>query len=172
MVAFMLCVNAVAQSGHLKFMGISLDGKIDNFQSKLLAKGEIYELDPEVRNYVKRTFHGTFSGYRSYFTVYYNPRNEIVYRAKASINKTDENTFHDLESKLDAKYGKDCKKTVIEKDDSLKEHKKCTYQLDNGTISLYYGYERYFRITSFYINIDYIDAANDAVNKHDEMEDL
>ena len=75
-----------AQTEHLKFMGIPLDGSITAFQNKLQAKGIKY--DAEGSRLLKvgcRCFKGTFSGEEADFYVYYNERTKIVYRAKAVI---------------------------------------------------------------------------------------
>jgi len=85
---FMLSVCANAQ--HMKFLGIPLDGTINSFHEKLVAKG--YKPDTQYNAQCApggRLFLGTFFGKEAAIHTYYNPKTKIIYRAKACIEDND-----------------------------------------------------------------------------------
>ena len=73
-VFFLVVATAYAQKEpHLKFMGIPLDGTINQFQSKLTAKG--IRVDVALNKNIgvgARAFKGTFSGKDAQVFVYYD----------------------------------------------------------------------------------------------------
>ena len=72
---FICCISAFvmyAQTEHMKFMGIPLNGTISSFQSKLLSKGIKY--DEVLSRHLGvgcRCFNGNFSGEKANIYVYY-----------------------------------------------------------------------------------------------------
>ena len=103
-----LCMAASAQQ-HLKFMGIPLDGTVDNFALKLKAKGVTYDaakskgLSPGAKFY-----RGTFMGEKACFVVMFNAKSRIVYGvgvemyySSKALAKT---PFMDIADKLHTKY--------------------------------------------------------------------
>ena len=81
-----LCVAASAQQ-HMKFMGIPLDGTVDNFALKLKAKGVTYDvnrsraLDPGGKIY-----NGTFMGEKATFMVFFNAKSRIVFGVSVELS--------------------------------------------------------------------------------------
>ena len=74
--AFCLCMAASAQQ-HMKFMGIPLDGTVDNFTMKLKAKGVTYDAaKSKAAGQGCRVFNGTFMGENATINVAYNPKSK------------------------------------------------------------------------------------------------
>ena len=76
----MLAIASSAQTEHVKFMGIPIDGTINQFQQKLQAKGIKYNqalsrLSPNG----SRVFDGKHEGDNACITVIYNVNTKIVY---------------------------------------------------------------------------------------------
>lgn len=76
-----------AQTGHLKFSGIAIDGTITQFQSKLMSKGYVINKDLNSALPVGcRAFSGTFVGNNVYVIVYYDEDTKVVYRTKVVLS--------------------------------------------------------------------------------------
>ena len=80
-----LCMAVSAQQ-HMKFMGIPLDGTIENFALKLKAKGITYDAaESKSADAGTRIFHGKFMGEKARFIVFYNYKSKIVFSAVAEL---------------------------------------------------------------------------------------
>ena len=108
-VMLVLTLGVMAQTQHMKFMGIPLDGTISAFHQKLVAKGCKHNV--EVSNVVgagSRVFVGTFFGEEASIHVYYNAKTKVVYRAKACIKRSSEDMiiqkYNEVKSALEEKY--------------------------------------------------------------------
>ncbi len=163
---------AQAQTEHMKFMGIPINGTIDQFQAKLQSKGLKY--DPRTSRLMEsRFFTGYFSGEKSDFYVYYNMKNKIVYRAKATIKRSSLNLTKDLledfKIRLMQKYSNsETEESTYEGNPSF----ALFYYNGNGKIigkiDLYIVYS----IGDYFLNIDYYDAANSRANEQRNNDDL
>lgn len=72
---------------HLNFLGISIDGNIDNFQSKLLSQGiKLNNEKSRIAPIGQRHFWGKYHGYNAKFTVFYNRKLYNVYKVKVEIH--------------------------------------------------------------------------------------
>ena len=157
-------------------MGIELIGRISEFQTKIQAKGAT--VSPESKSYPNgiRVYNGTFSGEKATILVWYNERTKQVYRAKAMFDRFGkaiiEQIMYAMESKLDIKYGTDCKESELVKDDYLHEFKQSGYTLENGTIGLFVTSGGFTDQVQFSLHIDYHDKENYAKNTAEEMDDL
>lgn len=82
-VLFVLCLcMAVNAQQHMKFMGIPLDGTVDNFALKLKAKGVTYNAaESKAAEPGSRIFNGMFMGKNAMFCVYYNTKSKMVFGA-------------------------------------------------------------------------------------------
>ena len=109
-ILFVLCFcMAVSAQQHMKFMGIPLDGTIDNFALKLKAKGVTYDAakskDAE-QGY--RVFNGKFMGQRAIISVLYNPKSKIVFSAAVELQYPTVESAHipflNLTESLQQKY--------------------------------------------------------------------
>ena len=103
-----LCMAASAQQ-HMKFMGIPLDGTIDNFALKLQAKGITYDAaESKAAGKGIRKFCGTFMGEKATFTVFYNYKSKIVFSAVAELYyptvESAHTPFVNLNDQLQQKY--------------------------------------------------------------------
>ena len=106
--ALCLCMAASAQQ-HMKFMGIPLDGTIDDFAMKLKAKGVTYDAaESKVAGKGIRKFCGTFMGEMATFTVFYNYKSKIVFSAVAELYyptvESAHTPFVNLNDQLQQKY--------------------------------------------------------------------
>lgn len=83
--ALCLCMAASAQQ-HMKFMGIPLDGTVDNFALKLKAKGVTYDATKsKAAGSGGRVFSGKFMGENATISVLYNPKSKIVFSAAVEM---------------------------------------------------------------------------------------
>lgn len=103
-----LCMAASAQQ-HMKFMGIPLDGTIDNFALKLKAKGVTYDAaKSKAAGQGIRVFNGTFVGENAMIAVYYNSKSKIVYGAAVELQYSTVESAHtpfaNLTEQLQQKY--------------------------------------------------------------------
>ena len=103
-----LCMAANAQQ-HMKFMGIPLDGTIDDFSMKLKAKGVTYDAaESKAAGKGIRKFCGTFMGEKATFTVFYNYKSKIVFSAVAELYyptvESAHTPFVNLNDQLQQKY--------------------------------------------------------------------
>ena len=106
--ALCLCMAASAQQ-HMKFMGIPLDGTIDNFSMKLRSKGVTYDAaESKAAGKGIRKFCGTFMGEKATFTVFYNYKSKIVFSAVAELYyptvESAHTPFVNLNDQLQQKY--------------------------------------------------------------------
>ena len=87
-VLFALCLGMAASARqHLKFMGIPLDGTIDNFTLKLKYKDVTYDAaESKSADAGTRIFHGKFMGEKARFVVFYNYKSKIVFSAAVELN--------------------------------------------------------------------------------------
>ena len=105
---FCLCMAVSAQQ-HLKFMGIPLDGTVDNFALKLKAKGVTYDAaESKLADAGTRIFYGKFMGEKARFIVFYNYKSKIVFSAAVELNyptvESAHTPFVNLNDQLQQKY--------------------------------------------------------------------
>lgn len=166
-----------AQTEHLKFMGIPLNGTITQFQSKLATKGLVP--NNKINQSIPvgcRAFSGTFSGEKANIYVYYNSKTKIVYRAKAVIQYDKDQVEFKLKnfvSLLQEKYtnsvGEDSEQDgypsyslVVLNDDGINPL---------GIVGLYISKSDYLYSERF-LHVDYEDYLNSESNKSSNMDDL
>lgn len=107
-ILFLFC-TMILNAKHLEFMGIPINGTISNFQTKLQAKGcKIHKFNSSVPTGV-RAFTGTFAGEDCQIFVYYNKKNQKVYRVRAVTESTSsiesaKSEYHYFKNLLDRKY--------------------------------------------------------------------
>lgn len=162
---------------HLKFMGIPLDGTINQFQAKLVAKG--VTLDVAANKHVRvgaRAFKGSFSGKNAQIFIYYDESSKVVYRAKVVLESSDiniwENTYNYFVNMLSTKYS----------DAEIKNYKNdgkeaIAFLLPNDGLSVntYLGIIDVFRSTYLYtftVHVDYTDTVNNVKHEKRNLEDL
>lgn len=172
----MVSVFVNAQTGHLSFLGIPLNGTITAFQEKLARKG--VKLDIEASKHLSipcKVFDGFFAGEKSRIYVYYNERTKIVYRGKAVIaNKglnTAEQKYNDFKKMLGKKY-------LLMFPEDVDDHLihdclflKGNFERNDGCIGLYID-ETQGHYDTYDLYIDYKDRINTELNEKENMEDL
>ncbi len=171
-----LAISAQEKESHLAFMGIELNGKISEFQTKLLAKGLTVSPQSKEMPNGMRLYDGIFSGEKAEIAVWYNPRTQKVYRAKAMINRYGKDMIEQLMSKmiskLDVKYGTDVKSVNKVEDDHMHKFEQSKYSFSNGFIGVFVVSKGYSDQSEFTLHVDYTDRENYLENTKDEMDDL
>ena len=166
-------ILGMAQSEHLKFMGIPLDGSITQFHQKLEAKGMTYnEAITKLLNDAV-AFDGIFSGEKCNVFVYYNHKTETVYKAKVSIEMSNlDSSLEVLErfkKMIEDKYGE----KVVES--TYKGNRAYYLEVRDdknyyGDIDLFINYQEDYNRYS--LHLDYRDNENHKLNKQINMDDL
>ena len=157
--AFVMSMAAFAQSEHMKFMGIPLDGTISDFQSKLLAKGATQNSRLNAQYpFGVVAFNGVFKGENANFFIYHGKESDIVYRAKVSITKKYEEKFEEKYEEL-KKYIRATYKG-IEKIDECCGHESYSVMVGNGAIQLTTSEVVENKQRVYVIYIDYVDKNN------------
>lgn len=176
-----LCILSLsAQTRHLRFMGIPLDGTINNFQAKLATKGFTPDVvaNRSIKDPVRAFKNGTFAGEDATIYVYYNARTKNVYRAKAVIDCTDKSHLERLFAKFRDNIGE---KYTLRSDfivDKYNGYDSGSYLIYNFTYDLIIGVIDLYAsdaITYPYdpsLHIDYTDRVNDLKNDTQNSEDL
>ena len=182
LVAMLMSLSAFAQSGHLVFKGIPIDGTLEEYVSRL--KSVQFKVDDIERGHAKLI--GDFAGYKDCSVTVSSvlPRNlvnEITVRfpSCSSWAKVEEN-YSDLKEMLTQKYGKPSQQTYGNWDFGTDDRTKyyiatrgeanvtCTFATPNGTIHMW--------IDGWYSNavvkMTYTDKANTSTVKADAYNDL
>lgn len=171
-VMLVLTLGAMAQTQHMKFMGIPLDGTISAFHQKLVAKGckpnvEYNKTAPVGR----RHFTGTFFGEKALIFVYYNAKTKVVYRAKACIDRSSEDDiirkYNEVKSALEEKYPD---AYMSESEDY--GYDSMQFYTAQGGIDLYVSKYDDVYPTEYTLHIDYFDDVNFKKNENSKMNDL
>ena len=158
-VMLVLTLGVMAQTQHMKFMGIPLNGTISAFHQKLVAKG----CKPEVE-YNKtapvgaRVFIGTFFGEKASIHVYYTAETKVVYRAKACIERDSEDMiiriYNEVKSALEEKYPD----AYMDKGEH-NGYESMHFLTSQGEIVLYVSKSNVYA-DKYNLYIDYYDAEN------------
>lgn len=177
-ISCLMFVVSQAQTEHMKFMGIPLNGTITQFQAKLIAKG--FKFDAQLNKTIIagcRAFKGVFSEDNADIYVYFNTKTKVVYRAKAVIEcmniKKGEEKLELYKSLLKKKYPNGY---VSEQEHN--NHPSLTIYLDKkngemlGVIDLYITDSEYSFVDKVWLHIDYADSSNYDSNEKKKMEDL
>lgn len=169
-----------AQEEHMKFMGIPLDGTINQFQTKLATKG--MTVDYAANKYIgvgSRRFKGFFSGEEAVVYVYYNEKTKNVYRAKVVIDSPVENIrdekYKSFVSKLSKKYI-----NAESKLGTYEGREATSFSVPNKNRGLfqYLGYIDVYCVNpegssiSYALHLDYFDAINLSKYENKNMDDL
>lgn len=87
-VFFVLCVClSISAQEHMKFMGIPLDGTIENFALKLKAKGVTYDaMKSRAMSPGCKLYNGTFMGEKATFMVFFNAKSRVVFGVSVEMS--------------------------------------------------------------------------------------
>ena len=171
-VALVLTLGVMAQTQHMKFMGIPLNGTISAFHQKLVAKGCKPDVEFNKTAPVgSRHFTGTFFGEKALIIVYYNAKTKVVYRAKAVIRRSSEDMiiqkYDEVKSALEEKYPN----AYMDKGEH-NGYEGMHFYTDQGWIDLYVSKYDGYSETPYSLQIDYYDEVNDKKNENSKMNDL
>ena len=182
-IASIVCFHCNAK--HLEFMGIPIDGTINSFQTKLLAKGcSLAGNNKELPSGV-RGFKGIFAGIDSEIIVWYNHRTKEVYQVRAisdcgSSLEQAHHCFLYFKDLLIQKY-----KEVSLNSDMMEDSSKGEYEFDMvvmeppikegaqaiGIIDVYIiRYDTF--PTSYAVCVTYYDLENKHKNEKETLNDL
>lgn len=167
-----------AQNEHVKFMGIPLNGTIQQFHRKLVAKG--CQLDAKFSSMISggaRAFNGSFADNHANIYVYYDESTKIVYRAKAVINCNGEYIrdikFKDIKNLLDTKYG-----SSFSKKETHYGYDFYTYFVFSetsermiGSVDFYVS-ENPYRDHEYSLHVDYYDNVNKQKHAQNRLDDI
>lgn len=168
-----------AKTGHLKFMGIPLDGTISQFEEKLIRKGA--KLDQELNSRrangeACRYYSGSFSGRAATIKIKYNYMTKIVWGAMVSLPFKNKDV---AESEL--KYFKEkllCKYPLSSAQNTIKEGIPsvmlcvCDNRDCYGFIYLYTVTPTKSQKDKAYLILNYKDYINTEKNESKNLEDL
>ena len=168
----MITVCSFAQTEHIKFMGIPLNGTIPQYHQKLVAKGCSHDVKTSsMLGNGARAFKGSFAGNKADIVIFYDESTKIVYRAKAIISCYGESTrdskFNDMKDLLDTKYGSlfSFKDTHEGYDSYVWSIFSETSEQMIGTVGIFVT-ENEFGFHEYSLHVDYYDFANN--KKHDQ----
>ncbi len=164
-----------AQSPHLKFVGIPLDGSINIFETQLLEKG--FAKDTKSNKNAPlgvRFFHGSFIRKPASVVVYFDDKTKNVYGAKSYLNATTKeeavNEVEVLRDLLSNKYGKRAL-SIITDEEGLP---RLLFDMPNGDIDVYIKkYTDALGLSKeFSVHIQYTDSIGYEKLKKSVLDDL
>lgn len=178
--ALFICLSISAQE-HMKFMGIPLDGTIDNFALKLKAKSITYDaVKSKVLGTGCKFYNGTFMGEKATFMVFFNAKSRAVFGVSVELSYSSVDLalvpFTNIFKQLLKKYPK----AVYEKSkDSEGDTNGVTFHILNeaetqriGTIIQTLKTSQSFLKENCTINLTYTDVANFLKSEEKNNEDL
>ena len=152
---------------HMKFMGIPLDGTINTFQSKLVAKGMTPNVSMnKILPIGGRAFDGYFAGYKATILVAYEKKTKVVYGAKVCISVTNED---DLEEKYNE--FKDLIKSKYDGEEKIEEingREVYTVVIESGIITLVASVD----IDGYSLQLTYCDYENSMKYIDSQLDDI
>ena len=176
-ITLFVSTGAMAQTEHLKFMGIPLNGIITQFQNKIMAKG--LQVNSAANKFIPagcRAFTGVFSGKNADIYVYYDEKNKLVYRAKAVItfyqDSYRQSAFEKFKESLDNKY------SGMASTDEQDGYPSYILIVENskeeriGDISMYMTDRENSYPAEYTLHIDYNDELNSEKHEKNNDDDL
>lgn len=174
----LFAITTQAQTMHLKFMDIPLDGTIDQFQAKLLKKG--VKLDFEMNKLAKtepcRYFKGYFAGIYSTIKIKYHHKTKKVWGAMVAIEypskKQADSQLDYYKRLLLKKYPLSSGKDVVKQ--GVLEYMLSVYDDKDfyGFIYLYIFQDLNHKDKSAFLILNYKDYKNTVAGEKDDIEDL
>lgn len=81
-----LMLTITCQAQHMKFMGIPIDGTINQFTQKLSTKGiKVHPNNARDSGIANRIFYGQFMNKQAEILVWFNPKTKIVHTVKVVL---------------------------------------------------------------------------------------
>ena len=174
----MLALSVYAQDEHFKFLGIPLDGSIEEFEAKLCDKGFIREMESRESEINKRNYKGLFAGYDSDVTIEFNPRNRNVYSACVLITRSDPKTILKLYEKFRDDYLQKYPENKYREID-LEDYPSMAMWFNDSSNKKEIGQVTILALPTMYeifgycsLTISYTDKANKEKNDNSKLDDL
>lgn len=148
-----------AQSGHLSFMDIPIDGTISEFQAKLKGKGIRHDVKGSAELPVgRRMFKGIVEGKKSDIIVSYTKTTKTVYHVKVFMTFDDGDQshykFYMLHDILKREF-------ACEKHENSGSGELGVYKAPNGIIALYtMNMEFGAGLSTYTLHLEYTDSIN------------
>ena len=106
----LLSLSSTAQTEHVRFLGIPLDGTIQQFQDELTAKDCNYDqTTSDLLPKGIKAFKGTYAGNEALLMVFHDETTNVVYQAKAVITCQGEDSceviFNKINEQLQTEHG-------------------------------------------------------------------
>lgn len=126
----LFCMVASAQSAHLKFQGIPIDGPLIEFEQKLAAKGyypdSTYNQSDEAID--NRLYHGQFAGADSEVYITFSPQNQNVYLVTVVFKTSTEENMLAFYNQMKKSLSEGYPKAFLEYD-SYEGYEACTFYI-------------------------------------------
>lgn len=160
--------NSHAQ--HFEFMGIPIDGSIEDFEAKLEAKGFVKSKDPREENtHYTRWYDGRFAGDDILLSVH-NTKTNLVYATNVLQFFA---TLDDVKAKweyyvsvIEDKY----KDRIIDK--TIQGTDDIRYKMDLGDICVFYDDDVNFKSYKYRLYLLYMDKKNTTIKNEMDKEDF
>lgn len=176
-IAFIIAISSSAQTEHMKFMGIPIDGTISSFSRQLKKKGfvrdRLYNIfEDHLSGY--RIFIGSFAGEnKANVIVFYDVKTKLVYNVKVHIkcySEIDVNgKYESFLSKINSKYlGLIVRKRCLEEKPGTEFVVKNNNNVILGLILLY----KQLNTDNYNLSLEYTDVKNVWLLDNKEIEDL
>ena len=108
--ALLVAANLSAQTEHVLFLGIPLDGTIQKFQEELEARGCSHDKESSaLLPKGMQAFKGSYAGHDALLFIFHDETTDVVYQAKAVITcqgeENSEAVFNEINELLQAEHG-------------------------------------------------------------------
>lgn len=177
-------LSAAAQTGHLTFKGVPIDGTLNEFVGKLKQKG-FTQLGKEQGMAI---LEGDFASFKGCTVAVYEHESGLVNRVGVMFPERDTwsllyNDYSKLKEMLTQKYGKPSEETEefqsysTPRDDNSRMHEVrmdrckyiCDFTTEEGVIELRIAHNS---VTSCFVVLVYVDAENESKVQSSAIDDL
>lgn len=182
--ALLAGLSATAQTGHLTFKGVPIDGTLNEFVSKLKQKG-FTQIKKEQGIAI---LEGDFASFKGCTVAVYEHESGLVNRVGVMFPEKDTwsllyNDYSKLKEMLTQKYGKPSEETeefqsyTTPRDDNSRMYEVqmdrckyiCDFTTDNGVVELRIEHNS---VISCFVVLIYVDAENEAKAQSSAIDDL
>ena len=174
--ALLVALNLSAQTEHVRFLGIPLDGTIQQFQESLVANG--CSLDQKTSELLPKgmcALRGSYAEHDALMIVLYDETADVVYQAKAIITcqgeETSDSVFNVINQQLQLEYG-----TLLSTKSIQYGHESYGYTILSkervvvGDIGLFMTRDEN-NPNVFLVQVQYTDTANLRVHERQQSDD-
>ena len=170
----LVTVSLSAQTEHVRFLDVPLDGTIQQFQKELAAKGCRYDsaTSAQLPKGIK-AFKGSYANHDASMIIYHDETSGVVYQAMATIScygeEVCESLFIEMNNQLQAQYG-----TLLSTKSIQYDHDSYGYTIMSnnreviGVVGIFVTKDE--NTTDGYsVRVQYTDTAN--MRKHERLQE-